>query len=175
MSPVFLAIALAVKLDSRGPVFFLQRRHGYNHNVFRCVKFRTMTVLEDGEIKQVTANDQRITKVGKILRRTSLDELPQLWNVLVGDMSLVGPRPHPLSLNDRYAKVWPDYANRHRVKPGLTGLAQVNGFRGETTEPRLMRRRALLDLRYIENWSLWLDLSILIKTIVIVFTGRNAH
>jgi Undecaprenyl-phosphate glucose phosphotransferase len=176
LSPVFLAIAVAIKLDSKGPVFFKQRRHGFNNGIFWVVKFRTMTVMEDGvDFRQATANDQRVTKIGRFLRRTSLDELPQLWNVLMGDMSLVGPRPHPLALNDRFAKVWPDYANRHRVKPGLTGLAQVMGFRGETSEPRLMRRRALLDLRYIENWSLGLDLWILFKTVAIVLSGRNAY
>ncbi len=176
LAPVFAIVAIAIKLDSRGPVFFLQRRHGYNHEVFKVVKFRTMTVLEDGaEVKQATKGDIRVTKVGAFLRKTSIDELPQLWNVLMGDMSLVGPRPHPLSLNERYSKIWPDYANRHRVKPGLTGLAQVNGFRGETTEPRLMRRRSLLDVLYIGKWSLGLDLSILAKTIVIVFKGDNAY
>lgn len=174
LSPVLAMVAIAIKLDSRGPVFFLQRRHGYNHEVFKVVKFRTMTVLEDGaEVKQATKGDNRVTKVGAFLRKTSIDELPQLWNVLMGDMSLVGPRPHPLSLNERYSKIWPDYANRHRVKPGLTGLAQVNGYRGETTDPKLMRRRSLLDVIYIEKWSLGLDIAIIFKTVAIVFKGDN--
>jgi Undecaprenyl-phosphate glucose phosphotransferase len=176
LAPVLALVALAIKLDSKGPVCFLQRRHGYNHEVFKVVKFRTMTVLEDGaEVRQATKGDSRVTRVGGFLRKTSIDELPQLWNVLMGDMSLVGPRPHPLSLNERYSAIWPDYANRHRVKPGLTGLAQVNGYRGETTDPKLMRRRALLDLMYIERWSLGLDLAIIVKTVAIVFKRQNAY
>ena len=131
LSPLLLLIAVAIRLDSKGPVLFRQRRHGFNHRVFSVWKFRTMNVMEDGEdMVQAVAGDHRVTRVGRILRRTSLDELPQLFNVLKGEMSVVGPRPHPLALNNRYQELMESYSSRHKVKPGITGWAQINGFRG---------------------------------------------
>ncbi len=164
-APAMALIALAIKYDSPGPVFFRQRRHGYNHQVIEVLKFRTMTVLDDGDvIKQATKNDRRVTRVGRILRRTSLDELPQLINVLRGEMSIVGPRPHALAHNTYYGELIENYANRHRVKPGITGWAQVHGCRGETQNDEMMAERVKYDLDYIERWSLWLDIKIIIMT-----------
>ena len=174
--PVFLIIAAAIRLDSRGPVLFKQRRHGFNHNVFTVYKFRTMNVADDGpNVVQAKRNDPRVTRVGRFLRKTSLDELPQLFNVLKGDMSLVGPRPHALSHNEYYSSLLGRYANRHKVKPGITGWAQIHGFRGETDTPEKMRLRVEHDLYYIENWSLWLDLKILVATPFVGFVNRNAY
>ncbi|MDX2307186.1 MAG: undecaprenyl-phosphate glucose phosphotransferase [Hyphomicrobium sp.] len=175
LSPLLAAIAIAIKIDSTGPVFFRQRRHGFNNAVFQVWKFRTMHVLEDGPvINQAIRNDQRVTRVGRFLRVTSLDELPQLLNVLSGDMSLVGPRPHAVAHNEFYAEMFATYMRRHKVKPGITGWAQINGFRGPTADPELMRRRVEHDLEYIRKWSLWLDMKILFLTPLFGFTGRNA-
>lgn len=174
-APLLLLVAMAVKLDSKGPVIFRQRRHGFNHEVFNLYKFRTMHVVEDGgQVVQAIRNDPRVTRVGRFLRKTSLDELPQLFNVLAGEMSLVGPRPHALAHNEYYSAVLDRYANRHKVKPGMTGWAQVNGFRGETDTPEKMRRRVEHDLYYIENWSVWLDLKIILMTPFYGLIGRNA-
>jgi putative colanic acid biosysnthesis UDP-glucose lipid carrier transferase len=174
--PVMLAIAVAIKLDSRGPVFFRQRRHGYNHRIIEVLKFRAMTVLEDGNVvSQATGGDKRVTKVGRVLRRTSLDELPQLINVLRGEMSIVGPRPHALAHNTHYEDLIENYANRHRVKPGITGWAQVHGYRGETKTPQKMAERIRYDLEYIDNWSIWLDLKIMIMTPFFGLFGHNAY
>ncbi len=174
--PAMAVIGLAIKLDSKGPVFFRQRRHGANHRVFEVLKFRTMTVLEDGDvIVQAKKNDQRITRVGRFLRKTSLDELPQLFNVLLGDMSLVGPRPHALAHNNYYSKMLENYASRHRVKPGITGWAQVNGLRGEITDPELMEQRVRYDLEYIDGWSIWFDLYVLFMTPIFGFVSRRAY
>lgn len=174
--PAMAAIAVLIKLDSKGPVFFRQRRHGLNHKVIEVMKFRTMTVMEDGDqIKQATKNDDRFTRVGRFLRKTSLDELPQLFNVLAGDMSLVGPRPHALAHNNYYSEMLEDYASRHRVKPGITGWAQVNGFRGEITGPDLMAERIRYDLEYIDNWSIWFDLHILFMTPFYGFISKRAY
>ena len=176
LCPLFLVIAAAIKLDSEGPVFFRQRRHGLNHKVIEVLKFRSMRVQEDGAIvKQATKNDPRVTRVGGFLRKTSLDELPQLINIFLGDMSLVGPRPHALVHNEYYGEMLERYANRHQVRPGLTGWAQINGARGETQTPEQMRRRVELDLYYIDNWSFWLDLKILAVTPVYGFTHQNAY
>ncbi|MBX3507683.1 MAG: undecaprenyl-phosphate glucose phosphotransferase [Parvibaculum sp.] len=176
LMPVFFLIALAIKIESRGPILFKQRRHGFNHNVFTVYKFRTMNVVEDGpNVVQAMRNDPRITRVGRFLRKTSLDELPQLFNVLKGDMSLVGPRPHALAHNEYYSSVLASYAIRHKVKPGMTGWAQINGFRGETDTPEKMRQRLEHDLYYIENWSLWLDLKILFATPFFGLVGKNAY
>jgi Undecaprenyl-phosphate glucose phosphotransferase len=174
--PVMVIVALAIKLDSPGPIFFRQRRHGYNHRVIEVLKFRTMRVLEDGDtVKQAKRNDSRVTRVGAFLRRTSLDELPQFWNVIRGEMSVVGPRPHALAHNTYYGKLIEKYANRHRVKPGITGWAQVHGCRGETTDPSVMAKRVRYDLEYIENWSIWLDLQIVFMTPVYGVFRRSAY
>lgn len=176
LSPVMLLIAIAVKLDSAGPVLFVQQRQGIAGDVFPIMKFRSMRVMEDGDdVKQATADDDRITRVGRVLRRTSLDELPQLFNVIRGEMSLVGPRPHALKHDEFYSSIIKDYAARHRVKPGMTGWAQVNGYRGETEHPAKMEARLRYDLAYIENWSLWFDLRILILTVKAVLKPENAY
>jgi len=174
--PLFALIAAAIKLDSRGPVFFRQQRHGFNRYTFRIFKFRTMTTLDDGAVvEQARKGDARVTRVGAFLRKWSLDELPQLINVLSGEMSLVGPRPHALAHDDHYEKLLKEYALRGRIKPGITGWAQVNGWRGETRDPEQMRRRVEYDVEYIENWELWLDIKILLMTAVVVLTRRNAY
>ena len=175
LSPLLLLIAVAIRLDSKGPVLFRQRRHGFNHRVFSVWKFRTMNVMEDGEdMVQAVAGDHRVTRVGRILRRTSLDELPQIFNVLKGEMSVVGPRPHPLALNNRYQELMASYSSRHKVKPGITGWAQINGLRGATADPALMNRRVELDLEYIENWSIWADLKIIAATPFLGLVHKNA-
>ena len=154
LSPLMLATALLIKLNSAGPVLFFQKRNGFGGRAFHIVKFRTMHVLEDGQlIRQAQRNDPRVTRVGRILRRTNIDELPQLFNVLSGEMSLVGPRPHAAAHNEEYAKLVGNYAFRHHVKPGITGWAQVNGYRGETATVDLMAKRVELDLWYINKWS----------------------
>lgn len=174
--PIFLIAAAAIKLTSSGPVFFRQHRHGLNHKVIEVVKFRTMRVMEDGEnVRQASRNDARITIVGKLLRRTSLDELPQLINVLKGDMSIVGPRPHALVHNEFYGEMLERYANRHQVKPGITGWAQINGFRGETKDPAAMQSRVEHDLAYIDNWSIWLDLKIIALTPIYGLVHAKAY
>lgn len=174
--PLMLVIAIAVKADSPGPVVFKQRRYGLNGEEINIYKFRTMTVCENGnEITQAKKEDARVTAVGRFLRRTSLDELPQLINVLQGRMSLVGPRPHAVAHNELYRKLIKGYMLRHKVRPGLTGWAQVNGLRGETDMVELMQRRVDFDLDYLRNWSLSLDLWILVRTVWIVIKGENAH
>jgi undecaprenyl-phosphate galactose phosphotransferase/putative colanic acid biosynthesis UDP-glucose lipid carrier transferase len=174
--PLLLLVAVLIKLESPGPVIFSQRRKGFSGREFRIFKFRTMKVLEDGHvIPQTRRNDPRVTRVGRILRATSIDELPQLLNVLRGHMSLVGPRPHAVAHDDGYSKVIAKYAFRQHVKPGLTGWAQVNGFRGETARIELMERRVDCDLWYIKNWSFWLDLRILVLTCFEVLRSRNAY
>lgn len=175
LSPLLAATAIAIKLDSKGPVLFRQSRHGYNNEEFGIWKFRTMTVLENGEaFKQACRNDKRITRLGAFLRKMSIDELPQLFNVLMGEMSLVGPRPHPTALNHQFAPRIAGYWSRHLVKPGLTGLAQVRGFRGPTDTDDKMRNRVEQDLEYIEDWSLWLDIKILLLTPISLLIGKNA-
>ncbi len=175
-SPAMIAIALAIKWTSPGPVFFRQRRYGLDGREIVVWKFRTMTVCEDGaEVSQAVRGDSRVTKVGAFLRRTSLDELPQLFNVLKGEMSLVGPRPHANVHNEEYRRIIQGYMLRHKVRPGLTGLAQVNGYRGETNTLEKMQGRVELDLRYIREWSLWLDLKILAQTFWAVLRGQNAY
>jgi putative colanic acid biosynthesis UDP-glucose lipid carrier transferase len=176
MLPLLAAVAIAIKLDSRGPVLFRQHRLGFNGRSFQICKFRTMTVLEDGfSAVQASASDHRITRVGRWLRRTSIDELPQLLNVLGGSMSLVGPRPHAITHDDQFDNVVRNYAFRRRVKPGLTGWAQVHGCRGPTPTTDHIERRVEHDLWYIDNWSLKLDLVILLQTPLEVLRGRNAY
>ena len=168
LSPLMLLTALWIKLNSRGPILFLQTRNGFNGQAFRIVKFRSMHVREDGEtIRQATRDDPRVTKIGRWLRRTNIDELPQLFNVLYGNMSLVGPRPHAAAHNSEYEKLIANYAFRYHVKPGITGWAQVNGYRGETPSTDLMKKRVELDLHYINNWSMWQDIKILFRTLML--------
>jgi putative colanic acid biosynthesis UDP-glucose lipid carrier transferase len=174
--PLCLVIALAIKLDSPGPVLFRQKRYGFHNNVIEVMKFRTMHVRqEEAGVPQATRNDPRVTRVGKWLRRTSLDELPQLINVLRGEMSLVGPRPHAIDHNKMYAAMIDAYLGRHRVKPGMTGWAQVNGLRGETKTVEQMRLRVQHDLYYIDHWTLWLDLKIMLLTLLVGFVHEKAY
>jgi len=173
--PVMALTALAIRLDGIGPVFFVQNRKGFNGRSFSMFKFRTMTVQENGEtITQATRNDPRVTRIGRLLRAASIDELPQLLNVIMGDMSLVGPRPHALAHDNYFENLLQDYAFRHHVKPGMTGWAQVNGLRGATPSVEQIAQRVQLDLWYINNWSLWLDIQILVKTFFEVLRKRNA-
>jgi Undecaprenyl-phosphate glucose phosphotransferase len=175
LTPLFALVALAIRMDTRGPVFFLQRRYGFNQQPFRIVKFRTMLTMDDGDVvQQASKHDPRITRVGRWLRRWNIDELPQLANVLRGEMSLVGPRPHALAHDHEYERRIALYARRHNVKPGITGLAQVNGFRGETSTDEKMQGRVEMDLNYIDNWSMWLDIGIIFQTLVSPKAYRNA-
>lgn len=176
IAPLLALIAIAVKLDSPGPVFFRQERMGWNGRTFRIWKFRSMVVHqpENGIIRQAQQNDPRVTRVGAFLRKTSLDELPQLFNVLTGDMSLVGPRPHAVQHDEEYSRRISEYFARHNVKPGITGLAQVRGFRGETRNIQQMVQRVESDIEYINNWSIGLDLAILLRTTT-AFTGKYAY
>jgi putative colanic acid biosynthesis UDP-glucose lipid carrier transferase len=170
-----LLIAIAIKLTSAGPVLFRQRRYGLDGRPIMVWKFRSMNVQENGEvINQATRNDARVTPLGAFLRRTSLDELPQFFNVLRGDMSIVGPRPHAVAHNEQYRKQVSGYMLRHKVKPGITGWAQINGWRGETDTLDKMQKRVEYDLEYIEHWSLWLDLKIILLTLFKGFLNKNA-
>lgn len=178
IAPLMLAIAAAVKLDSKGPVFFKQKRYGLNNEVINVLKFRSMYVEtgQDGSnVQQAQKKDPRITRVGEFIRKTSLDELPQFINVLMGEMSIVGPRPHAVSHNEQYARLIDEYVARHRVKPGITGWAQVNGLRGETDTIEKMEQRVRHDLYYIENWSLFFDVRIIFKTLFVGFVNENAY
>jgi Undecaprenyl-phosphate glucose phosphotransferase len=173
--PLLLLVAIAIKLFSSGPIFFRQTRHGYNNDVIRVFKFRTMTTTEDGHaFTQAKKNDPRITGIGQFLRQSNIDELPQLLNVLVGDMSIVGPRPHPISMNQTFERQISPLSRRHNVKPGITGWAQVNGYRGETDTLEKMQRRFEYDIHYIENWSFLLDVKIILMTIFSKAAYRNA-
>jgi putative colanic acid biosynthesis UDP-glucose lipid carrier transferase len=190
-APLLPLIALAIKLESPGPVFFNQRRRGRYQTIINVLKFRTMRVMEDGnDVRQAVAGDSRVTTVGRFLRRSSLDELPQLFNVIRGEMSLVGPRPHARGDGDLLARERPRphalvhdeefsqllkmYPDRHQMRPGITGLAQVCGHRGSTAVPGSIDARVAADLAYVQSWSLWLDLKILCKTFFAVVSGKNA-
>jgi putative colanic acid biosynthesis UDP-glucose lipid carrier transferase len=176
ISPLLLVLAIAVKISSPGPVIFKQRRYGLAGDEIVVYKFRTMTVMDDGDVvKQATENDQRLTPLGAFMRRNSLDELPQFFNVLQGRMSIVGPRPHAVAHNEMYRKLIKGYMQRHKVKPGITGWAQVNGYRGETRTLERMKARIEYDLDYLRNWSLRLDLFIVAKTIWVVLRRSNAY
>jgi putative colanic acid biosynthesis UDP-glucose lipid carrier transferase len=175
LAPLMVVIAVAVKMSSPGPAIFRQRRYGLYGDEIIVYKFRSMCVMENGQnVVQAQRNDGRLTKIGGVLRRTSLDELPQFLNVLQGRMSIVGPRPHAVAHNEQYRKLIKGYMLRHKVKPGITGWAQVNGLRGETTTLDKMEARIQYDLDYLRNWSLWLDLWIVLKTIKVVLTRENA-
>jgi len=176
LAPVMLGIAAAIRLTSPGPVIFKQRRYGLDGEEIVVYKFRTMTVCEDGgEIVQATKQDTRVTHLGKILRKTSLDELPQLINVLQGRMSIVGPRPHAVAHNEMYRKLIKGYMLRHKVRPGITGWAQVNGFRGETETIDKMEARVRYDIDYIRNWSLLMDIRIVMRTAALICRDPAAH
>jgi putative colanic acid biosynthesis UDP-glucose lipid carrier transferase len=176
LAPLMLLIGILIKLDSPGPIIYKQIRYGLGGKDFLIWKFRTMYAVESSEeFKQAKQNDPRITKVGKVLRKTSLDELPQLINVITGSMSIVGPRPHPEKLNEQYRGDINRYMYRHTAKPGITGLAQIKGYRGETVNPELMQQRVKYDIEYIRNWSLLLDIKILALTIIHLVTTDKAH
>ena len=180
ISPLLLLVALLIRLDSKGPVFFRQRRVGFNGSLFEILKFRTMYVdqTDHDAVRQTGRGDSRVTRVGRVLRRTSLDELPQFINVLQGSMSIVGPRPHALQTRAEgksLDELVEHYAARHRVKPGITGLAQVNGLRGELDSAEKLRRRVDYDIEYIDRWSIWLDIEILLKTVPLVFYDKYAY
>ena len=175
LSPLFLIVSIAIKLDSRGPVFFRQKRHGFNNEPIRVLKFRSMTTSEDGDqFTQAVKDDPRVTRVGRILRRTNIDELPQLITVLQGDMSIVGPRPHATAHNRFFQGKIAPFSRRHIVKPGITGWAQVNGLRGETDTLEKMQRRVEHDLYYIDNWSFLLDMKIILLTLLSKRAYTNA-
>jgi putative colanic acid biosysnthesis UDP-glucose lipid carrier transferase len=173
LSWILPILALFIKLESRGPVFYFQKRHGKDNKEFTCFKLRTMFINTDPEDKQAQKNDPRITRVGALLRKSSLDELPQFFNVFLGQMSIVGPRPHPLPLNEKYIPVIKKYNLRHYVKPGITGLAQARGYRGETATSDLMERRVNLDIYYLKNWSILLDLKIIFLTVFSIFNNNE--
>lgn len=169
-------LALLIKLESRGPVFFTQLRSGKNNQPFKCIKFRSLQQHNVQESKQVTKNDSRVTRLGRFLRKSNIDELPQFFNVLIGNMSVVGPRPHMLKHTLEFDELHHEYMVRHFVKPGVTGLAQVNGFRGEIKNPELLRKRVEHDIQYLENWSLWEDIRIILATIFVSLRGdENAY
>jgi exopolysaccharide biosynthesis polyprenyl glycosylphosphotransferase len=175
-TPLLILVALLIKLDSPGPIFFVQRRFGFNQQPFRIIKFRSMRTLDDGAvIQQARPDDPRLTRIGRWLRRWNIDEIPQLFNVLTGDMSLVGPRPHALSHDREYEHRISLYARRHNMKPGITGWAQIHGLRGETDTDEKMRKRVEYDLFYIDNWSLWLDLKIIVRTVLSRTSYQNAY
>jgi putative colanic acid biosynthesis UDP-glucose lipid carrier transferase len=175
--PTLLTIAAVVKLDSSGPVLFRQRRFGFKNDVFTVLKFRSMAADadRDGTVPQATRGDPRVTRLGAFLRRHSLDELPQFLNVIKGDMSIVGPRPHAVAHNEQYAGLIDDYLARHKVKPGITGWAQVNGLRGETDTIEKMEARVQHDLYYVDNWSLLFDLRIILLTLFVGFRSDQAY
>jgi putative colanic acid biosysnthesis UDP-glucose lipid carrier transferase len=169
-------VGILIKLESKGSIFFIQERNGQNNRVFRCLKFRSMTPNDYSDLKQATKNDPRVTRIGALLRATSLDEMPQFLNVLIGDMSIVGPRPHSVPMNNEFKKQIGKYNSRHKIKPGITGLAQVKGYRGEIDNPYKIKARVKLDSFYIKNWSIWMDLDICIRTIhELIFNRDNAY
>jgi Undecaprenyl-phosphate glucose phosphotransferase len=176
LAPLFLLVAIAIRLDGPGPILFRQTRYGFNQEPFRIFKFRTMRTMEDGaRVRAATRDDPRVTRIGAMLRRYSIDELPQLLNVLIGDMSIVGPRPHALAHDQRYVERISRYARRHNVKPGITGWAQVNGHRGEILNDETMQARIDHDLYYVDNWSLWLDVKIALMTAFSLSAHKNAY
>jgi len=176
LAPLFVAVSIAIAWDSKGPIFFRQTRHGYGNKGIRVLKFRTMHVLEDGKaFRQATRNDPRVTRVGRFLRRTNLDEIPQLLNVLFGEMSVVGPRPHPVALNEAFSDRIKWFNRRHNIRPGITGWAQINGYRGETDTIEKMAGRVEHDLWYLDNWSFFLDCKIMLLTVFSPLAYREAR
>lgn len=176
LAPALLIIAIAIRIDSQGPILFRQRRTGLNGKVFRILKFRTMNVVEDGDaVRHAVSNDPRVTRVGAFLRQSSLDEMPQLLNVLLGHMSIVGPRPHAVAHDTHYGSLLPDYTLRFAVRPGLTGLAQVKGLRGEIRQLSCMAQRLDADVEYVRTWSVPRDLMIMVRTVPAILRGVNAY
>lgn len=176
MSWLFPLLALLIKLDSKGPVLFRQLRHGLDNKPFYCYKFRTMVANKEADTKQATINDNRITKIGRFLRQSSIDELPQIFNVINGDMAIVGPRPHTIPMNLEFAKSIDNFMYRHAVKPGITGLAQAKGFRGEVKNFYDIYSRYKLDVFYVQKWCLVFDLEIIVRTAQsIIFKNKNAY
>jgi putative colanic acid biosynthesis UDP-glucose lipid carrier transferase len=176
ISPILLIISIAIKTTSKGPVIFKQKRGGFNNKEIIVYKFRSMSTQDNGPVvNQVIKNDARITSIGAFLRKSSLDELPQFINVIQGRMSIVGPRPHAIAHDIEYAKLISEYSQRTLVKPGITGLAQINGWRGETDTLEKMQKRVDMDLSYIDNWTLWLDIKIIFITIFKGFINKNAY
>ncbi len=174
--PLIVTVSILIKLDSPGPVVFRQKRYGFNRKAFTILKFRTMTTMEDGlDVQQVRMNDPRVTRIGRWLRKVNIDELPQLINVIRGEMSIVGPRPHALAHDDAFGETFDLYARRHNVKPGMTGWAQVQGFRGLTDTEQKIRGRIEHDLYYIDNWSILFDLKIILMTVFSPQTYVNAN
>lgn len=170
---MFPIVAILIKLDSKGPVFFKQTRGGINNTTFNCYKFRSMKIEKEDDLKQATKNDPRVTRIGRILRKTSIDELPQVFNVIYGNMSIVGPRPLIVAQNEEYSKKIKGYENRHLVKPGITGLAQIKGYRGETVLSHSIYFRYKLDIYYIKNWHPLFDIKIMLTTIKSLFEGDD--
>lgn len=170
---ILVPIIIAIKCSSKGPILFKQKRTGYRGREFTCLKFRTMKVNDKSDELQATKNDPRKTKVGDFLRKTSLDELPQFVNVLIGNMSVVGPRPHMVKQTEEYSRLIDKYMVRHMIKPGITGLAQVSGYRGQTEELWQMEKRVEYDVMYIENWSFWLDIKIIFRTVINAIQGEK--
>jgi putative colanic acid biosynthesis UDP-glucose lipid carrier transferase len=176
IAPLLIVVAILILIDSRGPAFFVQRRTGFEGETINVLKFRTMTVLENGdEVRHAARQDDRVTRIGRFLRRSSIDELPQLVNVIKGEMSLVGPRPHALAHDAYYGALLPQYARRFRARPGITGLAQVSGLRGEIRSLAYMEERVSLDNAYIERWSMMLDLQILARTAAVAAFQSSAY
>jgi exopolysaccharide biosynthesis polyprenyl glycosylphosphotransferase len=170
---LFPIIAILIRLDSKGPVFFFQKRSGRAGKDFLCMKFRTMVVNEEADTRQATRNDNRITRLGRFLRETNIDELPQFINVLLGDMSVVGPRPHMIRHTEEYSKTISNYMLRHLIKPGVTGLAQAKGYRGQTNDNYSMRNRVRVDILYIERWSFFLDIKVIGLTLINMMRGQD--
>lgn len=169
-------VGILIKLESKGPIFFIQKRNGINNQVFNCLKFRSMTPNDYSDTIQATKNDPRVTRIGAFLRNSSLDEMPQFLNVLMGDMSIVGPRPHTIPMNETFKTQIDRYNSRHKIKPGITGLAQVRGYRGEIENPYQIRSRVRLDYFYINNWTFFLDMEIMVKTVYeLLFNRENAY
>ena len=177
LSPlVIIPVAIGIKLSSPGPIFFVQKRTGYRGQAFNCYKFRTMRINADSDTRQATKDDPRVTKFGNFLRRTSIDELPQFYNVWRGEMSIVGPRPHMVAQTEMYSELIDKYMLRHTIKPGITGWAQVRGFRGQTEELWQMEKRVELDVWYAENWTFFMDLKIIVRTALNAIKGEaNAY
>lgn len=172
---IFPIVFIFIKLEGKGSVFFLQKRNGLNNKIFECIKFRTMVANKNADTHAAVTNDDRITKVGKFLRNSSIDELPQFFNVLKGEMSVVGPRPHMISDNEKFEKIATNYQNRHLVKPGITGLAQINGYKGHVNTIQDVKARTIIDIKYVNNQSFWLDINIISGTIKLMVQDTIAH